>query len=71
MGKEVLEGRDECLVLVDLDVVLELGEVRIVVADFDLLLVPVGLHEVQGLLSSQLLLFQLVEVLGLLEDDLL
>lgn len=71
MGKEVLEGRDECLVLVDLDVVLELGEVRIVVADFDLLLVPVGLHEVQRLLSSQLLLFQLVEVLGLFEDHLL
>lgn len=71
MGKEVLERRDECLVLVDLDVVLELGEVRIVVADFDLLLVPVGLHEVQRLLSSQLLLFQLVEVLGLFEDHLL
>lgn len=44
---------------------------RVVVADFDLLLVPVGLHEVQRLLSSQLLLFQLVEVLGLFEDHLL
>lgn len=68
MGKEVLKGRDEGLVFVDLDVVLELGEMGIVVADFDLLLVPVGLHKVQGFLSTQLLLLKFVEVLGLLED---
>jgi hypothetical protein len=45
--------------------------VGIVITDFDLLLAPVGLHEIQGFLSSQLLLLELVEVLCLFEDDLL
>jgi hypothetical protein len=57
-------------VLVGLDVELELSEVRTVVADLDLLLLPVGLHQSQGLLRSQPLLLQFIQVLRLLEDHL-
>ena len=71
MGNGVLEGRDEGLVFVDLDVVLKLSEVRIVVVDFYLLLVPVRLHEIQRFLSAQFLLLKLIEVLRLFEDHLL
>jgi hypothetical protein len=44
IGSKILKGLDEGLVLVDFDLILELGEVRVVFLDFDLLLVPVGLH---------------------------
>lgn len=71
IGEGVLEGGDEGLVLVDFDIKLQLGQVGVVVADLDFLLVPVGLHQSQRPFGSVLFLLEFSQVLVLLLIDFL
>lgn len=45
IGKTVLKRRDESFVFIDFDIVLQLGEMWVVVADLHFFLIPVGLHQ--------------------------
>ena len=56
MSGEVLERGNESFVLVDFNVVFKLCEVGVVVADLNLLLIPIRLHEPQRPFSPILLL---------------
>ena len=67
----LLERLDDDFVFVVLQIVLELGEVRIALSYLDFLLAPVSLHYSQRFLSPSPSLLELVQFVVLFEDDLL